>query len=191
MLPSALFTSRHVGVSAEAFAAALFAQCGLDISVQYGANQPEYDLIVARGDDLLKVSVKGSKDGSWGLTQSFLKNADYHSAVDLWLARHKRRTVFCLVQFKGVAIGELPRVYLATPGDLASRLKAASGGRGDTILYEHYVRGPRAAGAGTLEELPEEWRLSHARIDELFASVSAPLATIDRFDENVNVRIAV
>ena len=35
----------HVGVAAEAFAAALFARYGYDVSVQYGANQPEYDLI--------------------------------------------------------------------------------------------------------------------------------------------------
>jgi hypothetical protein len=63
-------TSRNVGVAAEAIAAAQFARCGFDVSVQYGANQPEYDLIVARGDALLKVSVKGSQDGGWGLTQS-------------------------------------------------------------------------------------------------------------------------
>ena len=168
------FTSRHVGVAAEAFAAAVFAQCGMDISVQYGANQPEYDLIVARGEELLKVSVKGSKDGSWGLTQSHLKNADYHGAVDAWLSRHKRKTIVCLVQFKGVSMGEMPRVYLATPRELASRLKAASGGRGDTILYEYYVRGPRAAGSGTLEELPATWRLSMARIEELLFLASAP-----------------
>ncbi len=37
-------TSFHVGVAAEAFAAGLFARCELDVSVQYGANQPEYDL---------------------------------------------------------------------------------------------------------------------------------------------------
>lgn len=41
-------TSRHIGVAAEAAAAALFARAGFDVSVQYGANQPEYDLIVAR-----------------------------------------------------------------------------------------------------------------------------------------------
>jgi hypothetical protein len=68
------FTSRHVGVAAEAFAAALFARCGLDISVQYGANQPEYDLVVAQGERMLKVSVKGSKDGGWGLTQNYVGN---------------------------------------------------------------------------------------------------------------------
>ena len=58
------FSSWHVGVAAEAFAAGLFARCGLDVSVQYGANQPEYDLLVVRGDAVLKVSVKGSKDDS-------------------------------------------------------------------------------------------------------------------------------
>jgi hypothetical protein len=48
----------------------------------------------------MKVSVKGSKDGSWGLTQSFLADADYHGAADKWLARHKSKTVMCFVQFK-------------------------------------------------------------------------------------------
>jgi hypothetical protein len=42
----------HVAVAAEAVAAALFARCGVDVSVQYGANQPEYDLVVARGERL-------------------------------------------------------------------------------------------------------------------------------------------
>jgi len=57
------FSAWHVGVAAEAIAAALFARCGLDVSVQYGANQPEYDLMVARDERIIKVSVKGSKDG--------------------------------------------------------------------------------------------------------------------------------
>jgi hypothetical protein len=38
------------------------AVAGCDVSVQYGADQPEYDLIVAKGDRMLKVSVKGSQD---------------------------------------------------------------------------------------------------------------------------------
>src|SRR5687767_8565259 len=103
MNPSDSFSPWHVGVAAEAYAAALFARCGLDVSVQYGANQPEYDLVITQGDKLLKVSVKGSKDGSWGLTQSYLKHANYHGAIDTWLARHKPRTIFCFVQFKGSA----------------------------------------------------------------------------------------
>jgi len=41
-----------VGVAAEAFAAGLLApdQAGCDVSVQYGANQPEYDLIAVKGE---------------------------------------------------------------------------------------------------------------------------------------------
>jgi Holliday junction resolvase-like predicted endonuclease len=93
----------HVGVAAEAIAAVYFARTGFDISVQYGANQPEYDLIVASGEQLLKVSVKGSQDGSWGLCQSYLtpETADYGAAIHKWLQRHKARTVLCLVQFRG------------------------------------------------------------------------------------------
>jgi len=140
------FTGWHVGVAAEAFAAAMFARCGYDVSVQYGANQPEYDLMVARGDQLLKVSVKGSKDGGWGLCQGFLERgkADYHAAIDRWLARHKPRTVFCFVQFEGVALHQMPRLYLATPEEVASRLHDTAAGRGDTTLFERHEWGPRA-----------------------------------------------
>ena len=56
------FSSFHCGVAAEAFAAAQFARFGYDVSVQYGANQPEYDLVIVRGDLALKISVKGSQD---------------------------------------------------------------------------------------------------------------------------------
>ncbi|MEI3102092.1 MAG: hypothetical protein V8T45_10275 [Oscillospiraceae bacterium] len=74
-------SSWHVGVAAEAFAAGMFARCGYDVSVQYGANQPEYDLIAVSGDKMLKISVKGSQDGGWGLTQSYKKGCDYHEAI--------------------------------------------------------------------------------------------------------------
>src|SRR3954447_2628301 len=116
-------TSWHVAVAAEAIAAAQFARLGFDVSVQYGADQPEYDLIVAKRDRMLKVSVKGSQDGSWGLTQSFLKEANYDGAIDIWLGRHGAKTLLCFVQFKGVDIHELPRLYLARPPEVAQRLK--------------------------------------------------------------------
>ena len=80
--------------------------------MQYGANQPEYDLVAVDSDRVLKVSVKGSKDGGWGLTQSFIKNADYHGAVDKWLSRYSNKTVFCLVQFKDTSIETLPKCIL-------------------------------------------------------------------------------
>ncbi|HYM07745.1 MAG TPA: hypothetical protein VEU11_14415 [Terriglobales bacterium] len=162
-------TSWHIAVAAEAVAAAQFARCGCDVSVQYGADQPEYDLIAAKGDRMLKVSVKGSQDGSWGLTQSFKKRRSYHGAIDVWLARHGSKTVFCLVQFKNVKFDELPRLYLARPGEIAQRLRETAKGRGDTVLYEDHAWS-RGTGAGTVERLPESWRFSAERLDELWTA---------------------
>lgn len=160
----------HVGIAAEAFAAGLFARCGYDVSVQYGANQPEYDLAVIRGERMLKVSVKGSQDGGWGLTQSYLENANYHSAIDQWLARYKPRTVLCLVQFDGVPTIGLPRVYLATPAEIASHMKASAKGRGDTILEEKKVWGPRSQATGTTDEIPTTWHFSPETVERLMAT---------------------
>jgi hypothetical protein len=158
-----------VAVAAEAIVAAQFARCGFDVSVQYGADQPEYDPIVAKGDNMLKVSVKGSQDGSWGLTQSYLKEANYHAAIDAWLLRHGAKTVFCFVQFKAVPLDQLPRIYIARPAEVAARLRETAKGRGDTILYEAHTWGARAVGAGTTERMPESWRFSQARVEELLS----------------------
>lgn len=157
-------SSWQVATAAEAIAAAQFARCGWDVSVQYGANQPEYDLVAVDGDNVLKVSVKGSKDGGWGLTQSYLANADYHGAVDEWLKKHLRKTVFCLVQFKGVPIDQLPRMYLATPSEIGSWLKSAAAGRGDTVLYERHAWTDRAFAAGTVDSIPVDWQFSEDRL---------------------------
>jgi hypothetical protein len=160
--------SFHVAIAAEAAAAALFARSGCDVSVQYGADQPEYDLVIARGEQLLKVSVKGSQDGSWGLTQSFLETADYHGAIEKWLQRHGLKTIFSLVQFKDVALDAMPRMYLARPSEIAERLKSTSRGRGDTILYERKVWTAKAHAAGTVDEIPARWRFSEQRLEEMF-----------------------
>ena len=151
-------TSWHVGVAAEAFVAAQFARMRYDVSVQYGANQPEYDLIAVSGDKMLKISVKGSQDGGWGLTQSYKKGCDYHEAIQKWLDGHHKKTIFCLVQFQGTSDAELPRMYLASPTEIAQALNASAGGRGATILYEYHTWGPRAAGSGTIERIPADWR---------------------------------
>ena len=147
----------HVGVAAEAIAAAQFARCGYNVSVQYGADQPEYDLVVVNGDQILKISVKSSQDGSWGLTQKYKKDKTYHEAIRNWLEAHHEKTIFCLVQFSGVGMDEMPRLYLAAPSEIAERLKQSAGGRGETILYENHKWGPRAAGAGTVDCVPDEW----------------------------------
>ncbi len=159
--------SWQVATAAEAFAAAQFARCGWDISVQYGANQPEYDLVAVDGDRVLKISVKGSKDGGWGLTQSFLSNANYHAAIDAWLQRHSLKTVFCLVQFKGVPVNALPRIYLATPAEIAAWLKVAAKGRGDTILYESHTWTGRAFAAGTTDAIPASWFFTEQRLNNI------------------------
>lgn len=167
------FTSRHVGVAAEAFAAAQFARLGFDISVQYGADQPEYDLMVSKGDAIIKVSVKGSKDGSWGLTQSYCKEANYHAAADTWILKHRPKTIFCFVQFKNVQPDQLPRLYLATPIEVVKRLKETAKGRGDTILYEDYtyVR-KNAHGYGTTDKIPDAWRFSEGLVNNLLHRIS-------------------
>ena len=161
-------SSWHVGVAAEAYAAALFARYGYDVSVQYGANQPEYDLIAVSGDKILKISVKGSQDGSWGLTQGFKKDCDYHEAIDRWLKAHHKKTIFCLVQFKDTVPNEIPRMYLASPKEIAERMNASAGGRGETILYENHTWGPRAAGHGTTDRIPDSWQFSAERLKEMF-----------------------
>lgn len=168
-------TSWQVATAGEAFAAAQFARCGWDVSIQYGANQPEYDLVAVDGDRVLKVSVKGSKDGSWGLTQSYLKkgSADYHGAIDAWLAKHSRLTIFCLVQFRGVPVTELPRMYLATPAEIAAQLRATAKGRGDTILHERKEWTDRAHAAGTVDAVPDAWRFTEQRLEQLAASIGA------------------
>ncbi len=174
--------SWHVSIAAEAIVAALFARFGYDVSVQYGANQPEYDLMVAKGERMLKVSVKGSQDGSWGLCQSHLKKgtADYHAAIERWLQSHKPRTVLCFVQFAGIDQTQMPRVYLATAAEVAMRLHETSKGRGDTILYELQQWTARANGAGTVDKVPDSWKLTEERIEELAMPHAALAATSAR-----------
>ena len=162
-------SSWHVSVAAEAYAAAVLARYGYDVSVQYGANQPEYDLIAVSGDLMLKISVKGSQDGEWGLTQSLKnKNCDYHEATEKWLTKHHKKTIFCLVQFKDTDANEMPRIYIAAPEEIAERLNDTAGGRGDTILYENRTWTNRAAGRGTTDRIPDEWIISAERLEHMF-----------------------
>lgn len=170
MMANKSISSWHVGVAAEAYAAAVFARYGYDVSVQYGANQPEYDLIAASGDRILKISVKGSQDGSWGLTQKYKKDCDYHEAIAKWLDAHHRKTIFCLVQFMNTEPNEMPRIYIASPEDIAERLNASAGGRGETILYENHTWGPRAKSCGMTDKIPNEWIITRQRLEKMFNS---------------------
>ena len=119
-------SSYNIGVAAEAFAAGFFARFGFNISVQYGANQPEYDLLVVKDDSIIKVSVKGSQTGSWGLIQAYKKKGvTYHDAANMWANAHSSKTVICLVQFYKTEKAEAPRIYLAFPHEIADQLKTA------------------------------------------------------------------
>jgi hypothetical protein len=163
-------TSWHVSVAAEAIVAAQFARLGYDVSVQYGANQPEYDLVIVDGEDTLKVSVKGSQDGGWGLTQSHLQSANYKAAIDEWLLRHKPRTALCLVQFHKVQLSEMPRIYLATPAEIGGQLRKSANGRGGTILYEAKTWTARAFAAGTEDRIPDQWKFNAERVKFVIAA---------------------
>jgi Zn-dependent oligopeptidase len=75
--------------------------------------------------------------------------------------------VFSLVQFKDVPATELPRMYLATPEEIAAWLKTATAGRGDTILYERHVWSERAKAAGTTDVIPYDWRFTEDRLKDI------------------------
>jgi len=160
--------SYQVGVSAEAFAAAVFAQAECDVSVQYGANQPGYDLIVAKGNKLLKISVKGSQDGSWIAAGSMKKKGiSYFQALKNWHKKHKHNIIFCFVQFKSIPYGKIPRIYIASLDEVVEHLSTTRGGKINLILHEYhkYVRG---IGAGHVDVIPESWKLSEKRIEKIF-----------------------
>jgi hypothetical protein len=163
-----IMRSYHVAIAAEAIAAAQFARAGCDVSVQYGANQPEYDLMVGRNGKIRKVSVKGSTDGGWVLVASHKKShLSYHEAIDVWLNRHTDQSVlYCLVQFFGVRFNEMPRVYLATSPEVAHYLKASRRGFGYTSVREAYTWS-RGQAAGAHDGIPSHWTMTNDRISEL------------------------
>jgi hypothetical protein len=154
----------HVAIAAEAFAAGLFAQAGCDVSVQYGANQPHYDLMVTRDCHSLMVSVKGSQDGGWGLIQNYKKpDRTYHEAINHWQSVQLVGVVFCFVQFRGVPLGDCPRVYLASVQEIAELMRNSRNGNGDTILWERHTH-QRGIANDVTDEIPAEWRFSLSRV---------------------------
>jgi hypothetical protein len=170
-------TPYQVHVAAEAFAAGAVAHGRCNVSVQYAANQPDYDLLAERKDRILKIQVKGSQDGKWGLTQSHMKNKDYHGAADKWLAKQGRKTVYVLVQFKDVEPGQAPRLYLVTPREIATQLKQSRQGHGVTILYEYKKWSGASVASGTVDCIPKSWLFSQARLDAFFERYARTMQT--------------
>ena len=97
-----------------------------------------------------------------------ISDRDYHGAADAWCNKYKPHTTLCLVQFKDIPIDQMPKVYLATPKEIAEHHKKSANGRGETILYEYKEWTDRAVGAGTTDKIPEQWKFSADRIQELF-----------------------
>jgi hypothetical protein len=152
-------TPYQVNVAAESFVATLFSQAGFDVALQYGTTQPDWDLIATHGPSTLKLQVKGSQDGGWGLFQSYIKNADYHGALSLWLENQAIGIIYVLVQFKGVTVGQVPRCYIATPQQIVDHMRTTRSGHAYTSLREEYTWS-RGIGAGHTDRIPESWRIT-------------------------------
>jgi hypothetical protein len=163
-----------MSVGAEGIAAAQFARCGFDVLVQASRDKPWYDLVVTKTGNLLKVSVKASENGEWALTNGFIRRVaetngmrvDNLSAIDMWRAGYGSRTVCCLVQFEGAAIHELPRVYLASPEEIAAAMRETAARTGRCTLLEMY-EWTASNGQRSVEMLPEKWHFSQDRVQEL------------------------
>ena len=93
-----MMTSRQCEIAAESYSACLLAQAGYDVLVQYGANQPHYDLMANKEKRFLPISVKGSQDGGWMLAVRYKeKDSSYHDAIDAWLASQRDDVVLSLI----------------------------------------------------------------------------------------------
>jgi Holliday junction resolvase-like predicted endonuclease len=159
-------TPRQCEIAAESFAACLLAQAGYDVLVQYGPNQPHYDLVANKGSKFFPISVKGSQDGGWMLAVKYVKPfANYHKAIDMWLAAQRKDVVFLFVQFIGVELGTTPRAYIARPPEIAAHMKTQRHGRGHGALQEDYRRDHPKSKYD--HRIPPVWTFSQQRLGEI------------------------
>jgi hypothetical protein len=147
----------HIKIAAEAFAAGLLAHAGYNVLIQYGADQPAYDLVVGKGERLARVSVKGTQLPGWTLAARYVREADYHRAADEWLRAQGDDLLFFFVSFYEVPLGSCPECFVATASEVASHLKNQRGGLGHGSLKLRRSR-KRGTGAGTTDAIPDAWR---------------------------------
>ena len=161
-----IMTPRQCEIAAESYSASLLAQTGYDVLVQYGAHQPDYDLVAVKGDRILLLSVKGSQAGGWALAVSYKNpSRNYHQAIDAWRDDKREDVVFLLVEFLGVPLGTAPRVYVSRPAEIAAHMKTQSNGHGHGSLAEDWLRDhPKAKRADTI---PKSWEFTRHRIDNI------------------------
>lgn len=164
-------TPHQVSIAAEAFAASILAQAGYDVLVQYGANQPDYDLVAVSPERIGKISVKGSSDGGWALAISHKKkgeNISYHEALSGWRDRQKEDVLFVFVQYRHVALGEAPRVYVAPLGELHDHMYGQRNGQGHLALFEDYRRDhPKSQ---FTDRVPSSWVFSEERLKAVMST---------------------
>jgi hypothetical protein len=149
-------TPRQCEIAAESHTACLLAQSGYDVLVQYGANQPHYDLVAVKDKRILPISVKGSQDGGWMLAVKYVKpGVSYHAAIDLWLSDQRDDVLYVFVQFLGVSLGQAPRAYTARPPEIAKHMRTQCDGRGHGALQEDIRRDrPRSRYS---HKIPKHW----------------------------------
>ncbi len=164
-------SQRQCEIAAESYTACLLAQSGFDVLVQYGANQPHYDLVAERNERMLPISVKGSQDGGWMLAVKYKDSTvDYHGAIDRWFAAQRKDTVYIFVQFKHLQFGDAPRVYVVRPKEIAAHMKTQCDGRGHGALQEDFQRDrPKSKYS---HKMPQSWRFSIQRIDAMFDALT-------------------
>jgi len=159
-------TPRQCEIAAESYSASLLARSGYDVLVQYGANQPHYDLVANKGDKFLPISVKGSQDGGWMLAVRYVgKGVNYHQAIDKWLASQRQDTVFLFIQFLGVSIDQSPRAYIALPSEIAAHMKTQCFDRGHGSLQEDIKRD--SPGSKYNHRIPDCWRFTTERLESI------------------------
>ena len=159
-------TPRQCEIAAESYAASLFARVGYDVLVQYGANQPHYDLVASKDSSFLPISVKGSQDGGWMLAVRYKEaGRSYHDAIDTWLAAQRVDVVFMFVQFFGLTLPEPPRAYIARAPEVALQLKSQRGGKGYGSLQENIRR--IRPGSRYDHQIPTDWSFSLERLRTL------------------------
>ncbi|MDP1797751.1 MAG: hypothetical protein Q8K78_09730 [Planctomycetaceae bacterium] len=162
----------QTSVAAEGFAAGVFAHAGYSVFVQYGANQPGYDILVS--DDsgcTMRVNVKGSSNGGWMLTSKG-KN-ESHEDARLWWHNRNKSLVFCLVQFQRVEIGQLPRMYLASGDEIATEMMTHWFGNEISLsLWESYSA-TRGKYKGKHTKLPDSWTMDRDRIEAVMAMTAS------------------
>jgi hypothetical protein len=160
-------TPYQVNVAAEAFAAVVMSQAGYDVAMQYGTHQPAWDIIATKEKRTLYLQVKGSQDAGWGLFQKYIRNADYHGALDDWLKNQMPVIVYFLVQFVDAKkVGDAPRCYIVRPDEIVAHMRTTRGGHVYTSLRENYSY-KRGLGAGHTDVIPVSWLASQTRIDEI------------------------